>query len=95
MTFAGLNKGLLVALAALLPVLSGCGSYRPAPKAFHEATIQPYRLDAGDRLRIETPGGGGFGRPGGNVLLAFAPAVRLDVHADELKRKANDAGPRR
>ena len=52
MTFAGLNKGLLVALAALLPVLSGCGSYRPAPKAFHEATIQPYRLDAGDRLRI-------------------------------------------
>ena len=52
MTFAGLNKGLLVALAALLPVLSGCGSYRPAPKAFHEATIQPYTLDAGDRLRI-------------------------------------------
>ena len=52
MTFAGLNKGLLVALAALLPVLSGCGSYRPAPKAFHEATIQPVGLDAGDRLRI-------------------------------------------
>ena len=52
MTFAGLNKGLLVAFAAVLPVLSGCGSYRPAPKAFHEATIQPYRLDAGDRLRI-------------------------------------------
>ena len=52
MTFAGLNKGLLVALAALVPMLSGCGSYRPAPKAFHEATIQPYRLDSGDRLRI-------------------------------------------
>ena len=36
----------------------------------------------------------GSGYPGfqggqpGNVLLAFAPAVRLDVHADELKRKA-------
>lgn len=52
MTFAGLNKGLLIAIAALLPALSGCGSYRPAPKAFHEATIQPYRLDSGDRLRI-------------------------------------------
>jgi polyvinyl alcohol dehydrogenase (cytochrome) len=38
----------------------------------------------------------GSGYPGfqggqpGNVLLAFAPAVRLDVHADELKRKAAD-----
>ena len=36
----------------------------------------------------------GSGYPGfqggqpGNVLLAFAPAVRLDVYADELKRKA-------
>jgi polyvinyl alcohol dehydrogenase (cytochrome) len=36
----------------------------------------------------------GSGYPGfqggqpGNVLLAFAPSVRLDVHADELKRKA-------
>jgi polyvinyl alcohol dehydrogenase (cytochrome) len=36
----------------------------------------------------------GSGYPGfqggqpGNVLLAFAPTVRLDVHADELKRKA-------
>ena len=36
----------------------------------------------------------GSGYPGfqggqpGNVLLAFAPPVRLDVHADELKRKA-------
>ena len=39
----------------------------------------------------------GSGYPGfqggqpGNVLLAFAPAVRLDVHADELKRKAEGA----
>ncbi len=43
----------------------------------------------------------GSGYPGfqggqpGNVLLAFAPAVRLDVHADELKRKASDADPRK
>ena len=39
----------------------------------------------------------GSGYPGfqngqpGNVLLAFAPAVRLDVHADELIRKAQGA----
>jgi polyvinyl alcohol dehydrogenase (cytochrome) len=37
----------------------------------------------------------GSGYPGfqggqpGNVLLAFAPAVRLDVHADEMKKKAD------
>ena len=43
----------------------------------------------------------GSGYPGfqggqpGNVLLAFAPTVRLDVHADELKRKASDAAPRK
>ena len=36
----------------------------------------------------------GSGYPGfqggqpGNVLLAFAPTVRLDVHADELKRQS-------
>jgi polyvinyl alcohol dehydrogenase (cytochrome) len=40
----------------------------------------------------------GSGYPGfqggdpGNVLLAFAPVVRLDVHADELKRAAEAAG---
>jgi polyvinyl alcohol dehydrogenase (cytochrome) len=37
----------------------------------------------------------GSGYPGfqggqpGNVLLAFAPAVRLDVHADEMKQRGN------
>ncbi|WP_420410444.1 polysaccharide biosynthesis/export family protein [Hoeflea sp.] len=39
--------------------LAGCSGYHPAPKAFHEAVIQPYRLDSGDRLRItvfEQPG---------------------------------------
>ncbi|WP_414900978.1 polysaccharide biosynthesis/export family protein [Rhizobium cremeum] len=41
---------LLAALA--LAMLNGCASYKPAPKVFHEATIQPYRLDSGDRLRI-------------------------------------------
>lgn len=32
--------------------LSGCTSYQPAPKSFQQATIQPYRLDSGDRLRV-------------------------------------------
>jgi polyvinyl alcohol dehydrogenase (cytochrome) len=32
------------------------------------------------------------GGDGGNVLLAFAPAVRLDVHADELRRQAEANG---
>ena len=59
MSFATFNKGLLLALALVAPAVSGCSGYRPAPKAFHEATIQPYRLDSGDRLRItvfEQPG---------------------------------------
>lgn len=38
--------------AAFATALSGCASYQPAPRAFHEATIQPYRLDSGDRLRV-------------------------------------------
>jgi polysaccharide export outer membrane protein len=43
----------MIALAlAATAALAGCTSYQPAPKAFHEATIQPYRLDSGDRLRI-------------------------------------------
>lgn len=37
-------------LAALL--VSGCSSYRPAPAAFHEALDHPYRLGAGDRIRV-------------------------------------------
>jgi polysaccharide export outer membrane protein len=37
-------------LAAL--VVSGCSGYRPAPAAFHEMLDQPYRLGAGDRLRV-------------------------------------------
>ncbi len=59
MAFATINKGMLLALALIVPAVSSCSGYRPAPKAFHEATIQPYRLDSGDRLRItvfEQPG---------------------------------------
>lgn len=33
--------------------LAGCASaYQPAPPAFHKVLQQPYRLDAGDRLRV-------------------------------------------
>jgi polysaccharide export outer membrane protein len=39
-------------LAALVSALGGCACYQPAPKAFKEATAQPYTLDSGDRLRI-------------------------------------------
>ncbi len=48
-------------MARLLPLLSavvavgllaGCSGYRPAPEAFHAAITQPYRLGAGDRVRI-------------------------------------------
>lgn len=48
-----------LAAAMTSMVLAGCSGYHPAPKAFHEAVIQPYRLDSGDRLRItvfEQPG---------------------------------------
>jgi len=44
-----LSIALIVAVSA---VMSSCTSYRPAPKAFNEATIQPYRVDSGDRLRV-------------------------------------------
>jgi polysaccharide export outer membrane protein len=47
------RQRLSVALAlAVTAAVASCSSYRPAPKAFHEATIQPYRVDSGDRLRV-------------------------------------------
>ena len=52
MSFATSRHVLALALAAATAILPGCSTYKPAPKAFHEATIQPYTLDAGDRLRI-------------------------------------------
>ena len=33
-------------------LLAGCSGYRPAPAAFHEMLDQPYRLGAGDRVRV-------------------------------------------
>lgn len=41
-----------IVFAVALAALAGCTSYQPAPKAFHESTIEPYRLGSGDRLRI-------------------------------------------
>ena len=47
------TRGMMLLVAALAAaVLGGCATYKPAPKVFHEATIQPYRLDSGDRLRV-------------------------------------------
>lgn len=38
---------------ALAMLVSACASpYKPAPPAFHKALQQPYRLDAGDRVRV-------------------------------------------
>lgn len=41
---------LLVVVAGA--VAAGCSGYRPAPAAFHSAITQPYRLGAGDRIRV-------------------------------------------
>jgi polysaccharide export outer membrane protein len=44
----------LLALVAILAaaLVAGCSGYRPAPAAFHEIINQPYRLGAGDNVRI-------------------------------------------
>ena len=42
----------MVVATLLCAALSGCNTYQPAPKTMAEATIQPYRLDSGDRLRV-------------------------------------------
>ncbi|PTM98846.1 polysaccharide biosynthesis/export family protein [Mycoplana dimorpha] len=53
MAFAERSRSAFIAVAVLVTaVAAGCSGYHPAPKAFQEATIQPYRLDSGDRLRI-------------------------------------------
>lgn len=52
MPFAQRNIIVVMGMAALGAALSGCMSYQPAPRAFSEATIKPYTLDSGDRLRV-------------------------------------------
>ena len=48
------HKGwnVLVALCFAATILSACSGYRPAPAAFHATLNEPYRLNAGDRVRI-------------------------------------------
>ncbi|MDW6021434.1 polysaccharide biosynthesis/export family protein [Mesorhizobium sp. BAC0120] len=47
-------KRLFLLLNAILvaALLAGCSGYRPAPAAFNQALNQPYRLGAGDRVRV-------------------------------------------
>ncbi|MBO9098053.1 MULTISPECIES: polysaccharide biosynthesis/export family protein [unclassified Rhizobium] len=52
MSFAKRNIVFVLSMVVLGTALSGCVSYQPAPEAFSAATIQPYRLDSGDRLRV-------------------------------------------
>ncbi|MET0748545.1 MAG: polysaccharide biosynthesis/export family protein, partial [Rhizobium sp.] len=52
MAFAQRNIIVVLGMAALSAAVSGCQSYQPAPRAFSAATIQPYTLDSGDRLRV-------------------------------------------
>ncbi|WP_454848975.1 polysaccharide biosynthesis/export family protein [Rhizobium binxianense] len=52
MSFARPQFFMASSLALVMAALGGCTTYKPAPKAFNEATIQPYSLDSGDRLRI-------------------------------------------
>lgn len=52
MTISGSKRLATAAMVAVAALLAGCNSYKPAPKVFHEATIQPYRVDSGDKLRI-------------------------------------------
>jgi len=42
----------IAACVLLASFLTSCAAYQPAPPAFHKATVRPYMLDAGDRLRI-------------------------------------------
>ena len=47
-------KSLLCLFQALIAaaLLASCSGYRPAPAAFNEAMTQPYRLGAGDKVRV-------------------------------------------
>ena len=49
-----LRKWILAIAIALLSALtlSACSTYRPVDESFHKVLTEPYRLDAGDRLRI-------------------------------------------
>ena len=46
------RRKFIFASLALTTPLAACTSYAPAPKAFEQSLLAPYRLDSGDRLRI-------------------------------------------
>ena len=52
MTTMARRRGLLVFGLALALAIGGCSGYRPTPSAFHAVLNQPYRLGAGDRVRV-------------------------------------------
>jgi polysaccharide export outer membrane protein len=53
MSFTRFKPVMAIAIAACTAAsVSGCTTYKPAPRSFQEATIQPYHLDSGDRLRV-------------------------------------------
>jgi polysaccharide export outer membrane protein len=47
-----MKSRLTIAIALASFIAGGCSGYRPAPSAFHQALNGPYRLDAGDRIRV-------------------------------------------
>ena len=47
-----MTSRLTAAVFLAIALSAGCSAYRPTPQAFHEALNGPYRLDAGDRIRV-------------------------------------------
>ena len=46
------RRSLIIPALLACMAISACSGYRPAPAAFHEMLDQPYRLGAGDRIRV-------------------------------------------
>jgi polysaccharide export outer membrane protein len=47
-----IRTALIASAVVAASLLAGCSGYRPAPTAFHAALNEPYRLGAGDRVRV-------------------------------------------
>jgi len=47
-----MRASMLIAAGLCTALVSGCASTAPPSPAFHAALNQPYRLDAGDRVRV-------------------------------------------
>jgi polysaccharide export outer membrane protein len=52
MYFAMKSMAPLFSALLAFSMLAGCSSYRPTPEAFHKVLDEPYRLGAGDRIRV-------------------------------------------